>query len=218
VNADGSGLRQVTDSGAFDAEPHWSPNGQWIAYAYSSGGSEDIAILRGDGTGRRIVGHGTPWGDAFGAQEPWSPDGKELAWGGCGGLCVLDLASSRRRGLPLGEDYTTDFAWAPDGRELAAVDGDGALVVVDAGSGWVRTVLAAVGSSPAWSADGREVAFLAKHTLEVVSSEGGSARVLATRVFEPPRWSPHGRLLLFVNSRGPSGCWSPIWSGSTLRG
>jgi len=33
VNADGSGLRQVTDS-IQDSQPRWSPDGNWIVFAH----------------------------------------------------------------------------------------------------------------------------------------------------------------------------------------
>ena len=34
--ADGTGLRQVTESRLWDLEPSWSPNGRWVAYAHAA--------------------------------------------------------------------------------------------------------------------------------------------------------------------------------------
>ena len=128
VNVDGRGLRQITVG--TDQEPHWSPNGRWIAYVHAVGLSQRVMIVRGDGSGRpRMLGGGETRGLA--APSPWSPDGRLLVWGGCRGLCVFDLASSRHRSIALGGGDSDGFAWSPDGRKLVAVDGSGRLVVVD---------------------------------------------------------------------------------------
>ena len=195
MNADGSGLRQVTSS-YFDQNPYWSPNGRWIAY--EAGSDVDVvAIVREDGSGRRVLGRGS----YAGTRSPWSPNGRKVAWGGCGGVCVMDLATSRVRRIRLGADDSDGFAWSKDGKELAAVDGDGRLVLVDVGSGAVARVLAPAGGFPVWSSDGRELAFLSRGRLEVTSAMGGTPRVIARNVARPPEWSPRGRLLLFVAGR-----------------
>jgi Tol biopolymer transport system component len=199
VNADGTGLRQVTHS-ISDEEPHWSPDGRWIAYV-SSSSVDVVAIVRNDGSRRRVIGRGATFFHTLDTPSPWSPDGSELAWGGCGGLCIVDLASSRLRRIPLGGDDSSGYAWAPDGRALAAVDHDGRLVVVGADGGAAPIVLAAAGSSPSWSPDARQVAFLVKDRLEVVAAAGGVAGTVARNVVGRPRWSPRGRLLLFVTRK-----------------
>ena len=204
VNADGSSLRQVTHSSS-DGDPHWSPDGRWIAYETETPtrGLDAVAIVRGDGTGRRVVGRGGYWGNLLDASSPWSPDGKELVWSGCGGLCVVDVSTRRKQHIRLGGGGADSFAWAPNGHELAASEsGGGPLVVVDAVRRVVRGVLAADAGSPAWSADGRELAFLtARGELEVMSASGGAPREIATNVLATPSWSPHGHLLLFVTRR-----------------
>ena len=135
LNADGSGLRQITHS-IVDEQPHWSPDGSWIALVHSGYPTDTIEVIRDDGSGRRVLGPGDEGGNALLAPSPWSPDGTRLAWGGCGGLCVYQLASATRLGIKLGDGDGSGFSWSPDGTRIAAVDSDGKLVVVDAdGSG-----------------------------------------------------------------------------------
>jgi Tol biopolymer transport system component len=202
VNADGSGLRQLTHSD--DEQPHWSRDGRWIAFVHDPYDSPRFVIVHGDGSGRRVLGRAADL--SLSAANPWSPDGKRIAWGGCGGLCVFDLASSLHSRIPLGDDNSGGFSWSPDGRRLAAVDRFGRLVVVDL-SGAIRTVLSVKGQSPAWSPNGKQVAFRVGGTLELVSSAGGAARVLARDAASAPSWSRNGRRLLytaFTRSAGAS--------------
>jgi Tol biopolymer transport system component len=196
ANADGSGLRQITNWPG-DLGPHWSPGGRWVAFVRSMPTYDRVMIVRGDGSGLRLLG-GTTWNGGLSA-SPWSPDGKLLAWGGCRGLCVFDLASGRKHGLALGGANNHGFAWSPDGRKLAAIDGKGRLVIVDS-HGTVLTVLASKAFAPAWSRDGRTLAFVdGKARLRVVSATGGQARVVARNALGGESWSHDGHRLLYAD-------------------
>jgi TolB protein len=50
MNADGSGQTAVT-SGAFSADPMWSPDGSQIAFRQHAGGNADIYVMNSDGSG-----------------------------------------------------------------------------------------------------------------------------------------------------------------------
>jgi hypothetical protein len=113
-----------------------------------------------------------------------------------------------------GGDTGGGFSWSPDGGRLVVADDD-ALVVVDL-SGNERSVLYAGDDSvwyPAYSPNGKDVAFLAGHldvqkrrrstTLDVVPTTGGRVRVLdaRARTTVQPLWSPDGRRLLYTDDR-----------------
>ncbi len=55
INADGTGLRRLTDHPAVDGRPAWSPDSQWIAFESERDGKLDIYIMRADGTDVRRV-------------------------------------------------------------------------------------------------------------------------------------------------------------------
>jgi Tol biopolymer transport system component len=202
INGDGSGLRQITHSST-DGQAHWSPDGRSIAFVRRIGSFFDVEVVRGDGSGRRVVGVASIPGGLT-APDPWSPDGKRLAWAGCGGVCVFDFRSARRtaislRVLPRGQRGTSGFSWSPDGRKLVAVDGYGRLVVVDA-AGAMLSVLPATGTYPAWSPDGSEIAFLVDGKLKLAPVAGSRPHVVARNAwFDGPTWSPDGRRLLYTS-------------------
>lgn len=62
INADGSGLRKVTNTPSRDErDPAWSPDGQWITYSgegsFHGASSSQIYVSRANGTDRRILTH-----------------------------------------------------------------------------------------------------------------------------------------------------------------
>src|SRR3989454_329506 len=65
MNADGSGLANLTNSPAGYGNPTWSPDGARIA-------SDGITIMNADGTGVRVL--------PYGIEPDWSPDGTMIAF------------------------------------------------------------------------------------------------------------------------------------------
>ncbi len=72
VNADGTGLRAITDSTMRPETPAWSPDGRWIAFQMNRAGNTDIYLTRPDGGGlSRLTS------DAHLDEVPtWLPDGR----------------------------------------------------------------------------------------------------------------------------------------------
>ena len=69
MNADGGGLRRLTDNPGTDEYPTWSPDGQWIAFHSDRDGDFDIYIMRPNGSDVRQL---TDNEDSD-MQPSWSP-------------------------------------------------------------------------------------------------------------------------------------------------
>ena len=58
IRPDGSGLRRLTKSPAFDGDAHFSPDGKSIVFGSDRTGNADVFVMRRNGTGvRRVTRH-----------------------------------------------------------------------------------------------------------------------------------------------------------------
>ncbi len=90
------------------------------------------------------------------------------------------------------------FSWSPDADHIV-YSLDGEIYIFDAVTHSKRSVIA--GSDPAWSPDGRFIAFRnANHELALYDVSNGRPRSLVSnmKVTGFPRWSPDGKYILFT--------------------
>jgi Tol biopolymer transport system component len=72
MRADGSGVKQLTNTSVAESKPTWSPNGKKIAFVASS----EIWVMNADGSGRkRLTRNSFP-----DTQPSWSPSGNRIAF------------------------------------------------------------------------------------------------------------------------------------------
>ena len=59
AGVDGKGVKRLTTTGQEQA-PQWSPNGRLLAFIDTTANAQvgEIAVIRADGTGRRLLTHG----------------------------------------------------------------------------------------------------------------------------------------------------------------
>ncbi len=255
---DGARSMRLTGSKQGESAPRWSPDGRWLAFLSSRDDDHTQLWLldRLGGEGRKLTTLPSDVDD-----YAWAPDGKRLALvvqdadtakpktpapividrfqfkqdeGGYLGkerrhLYLLDVESGRATVLTPGDYDELLPAWSPDGKSLAFVskrhpdsdrDNNWDLYVMDAAPGAAPRQLTTfpgpdgdpdTGSRPAWSPDGRTIAYLqggapaliyyAVQKLAVAPAAGGTPRVLTAaldRNAGSPAWSADGSSLYFL--------------------
>lgn len=123
INADGTGLQQITSNIAVDTDPAWSPDGTRIAFAsdVESPGFTEIYLL--DVAGGAITRLTDRGGSSF--APAWSPDGTRIAYlndgGGDSDVYVMDADGQRDFLVTFDDNGGEDRSptWTPDGRLIA---------------------------------------------------------------------------------------------------
>lgn len=179
----------------------WSTRGLVFSTTYGN-----LFFVHADGTDlHELTSSGAPCNDELPA---WSPDATRLAFGyACipgapppmkPGLYVANADGSLARlvfGTAVGGDLQ-GLSWSPEGARLAFAGArrPGIQVIGTDGTGLVR-LTSGNDSSPVWSADGTQIAFVRRGQIWTVSAMGGRARQLMhhsrLRVIEVD-WSPLG--------------------------
>ena len=195
MKVDGSEKRRVTDR-LTTTDPAWSPDGRQIAFTrnedvgeFTTFTDDDVFVMDADGGNVRQL---TREKDGSSSSQPaWSPDGQRIAY-----VRGPSIASAVVSSTPLAF---------------------GELLVVDAAGGEsTRLTRGEPDAAPAWSPDGREIAFVRGHDLNksngdmdlfIVDAAGGKPRRLTRTpgsLETAPAWSPDGSRIAFARSSSGS--------------
>jgi dipeptidyl aminopeptidase/acylaminoacyl peptidase len=215
------------------AEPHWSPDGRWLAYLESFDGRGDVIVVPSDGSGpaRRLTAEpgAQPTASYGGGILNWLDNETVIFVAPGGQLHALPLTGGPARPLTNLTGRVSAPVASPDGRWIACMvsgKSDQHIVIVDPrGDEWPKRV-SRDGDfvfDPSWGVDGSlawqewsvpDMAWDASRIwlrrpegqLSVVdgSAPGADEPVSAIQ----PRFSPDGRWLAYLSDR--SGWWN-LW-------
>jgi TolB protein len=226
MNADGTGQERLTTNDDFDGDPVWSPDGTRIAFTRATGVGTDavrsgIAVMDAVGGSARQITRAR--GSSFDGTPAWSPDGSRIVFtratfGERSEDATFDLFTVGPDGTGLKKIVPGggDPSWSPDGTRIAYASirdrlgitcfqeclTSGEIYVAEAdGSGQRRlTRTEADEGSPAWSPDGRRIAFVSdesnrqehEHEIYVMNAGGSKVRRLTqNQVWDlEPAWRP----------------------------
>ncbi len=125
VNADGTGLRQITNDGQGNMSPVWSPDAQTMAYASRRDGDWQIYTMPAPDAQGRVVGaqRRLTFSQGKDLSPLFSPQGDRIAFEsnreGNVEIYVMNADGSNQRNLsnlPYADDHGP--VWSPDGQRL----------------------------------------------------------------------------------------------------
>ena len=190
MNADGTGVTQVTHEEAGAGDPAWSPDGRKLA-----GSNGSIFTVNADGSELRELPPSVE--TEFDEQPSWSPDGTHLAFDreelefSTTDLWVMNADGSGQRRLVR---FGAQPAWSPDGRTIAFVNGDVWSCDRD---GCYEEGLSAIATI---RATGGRRHYVTRPLMRLDQSFGAPPRFLFSSgaTFFGVRWSSDGRKLLYA--------------------
>ena len=209
MNADGSGVRQLTHNTDQEFDPIWSPNGRQIAFGRIAAAGAQVVVINADGSGERVlVDDGFP--------GAWSPDGKQIAFGRNGEVFVINVDGSGETQLTHSNAGDSPTAWSPDGKQIAfqgfrsgnldiyVMNTDGSHVIQ-----LTNDPATDFGDRAGWSPDGRRFVFSSTRDggdidIFVMNADGTGVSELTHNDFvadDDPVWSPDGKHIAFHSTR-----------------
>jgi dipeptidyl aminopeptidase/acylaminoacyl peptidase len=190
-----------------DFSPVWAPNGRAVAFTRISfsGAVSGVFRIGVDGRRQRRISAGGDY--AYGAS--WSPDGTRIAYATFDLAAVVRILVARADGTAAHvvatfqderEPPPTFLSWSRDSRWVAYVDSTGDLLAApSAGDGPLR-LIAHGATQPAWSPNGRHIAYVGLDGITISDTDGGNPRTIALGAY--PAWSRDSRRIAYMSVSG----------------
>lgn len=213
ADADGSHDRRLTKekgdpstpSGLFfQLQPAWSPDGTTIAFVSAREGTPHVYVMNADGSGTKRLTNSNQEDE----HPSWSADGKRIVFSREGALFEVPSKGGPAQRIGHAPGSARSPAFSPDGTAVAydyrKPGGPIREIYVQTtvGTG-IRQVtrLGAVSSLPAWSPDGKTIAFqsnarVGRYEIYTVRADGTNLRQLTSSESDviQPAWTPDGAI------------------------
>jgi secreted trypsin-like serine protease len=214
VNADGTGLNQITNNEVDDWSGIYSPDGTKIAFDAKHGTAPgDIFVIDADGTNLKNLTSSFSE-DAF---ATWSPDGKQIVFERkINNTYRLHIMNSNGSKIRLLNEVDTGGwsipAWSPVGSKIAfsgRMDGDTEIYTLDTQDNSMTQITEneGVGDAwPTWSPDGKKIAFLSNSDgnveLFTMNPDGSDREQITENDWNEsePAWSRDGKYIAVTKS------------------
>jgi Tol biopolymer transport system component len=229
IKPNSTGLRLLTPSTSERSLPTWSADGSRIAFLRYTRRGSAVLVVRADGSKlRRLSG----FTRGFLSPAAWRPGGRQVVYHDVladetpvvGAVKLANADGSGERNLTGYGDLNANPDWSPTGRQIVFERDAGGIpggppgqadseiwrMQADGSAATRLTHNDVLDDGPAWSPDGRRIAFA--RTVEggpdgdlgadlwIMNSDGSSQTQLTTSTgfVKQPQWSPNGRRILFV--------------------
>jgi Tol biopolymer transport system component len=226
MDPDGTNVVTIADAPGAEFDGAWSPDGKWVVYRDSTRGlntDDEIYIARADGSSARNLTNNpeNDWG------PDWSHDGSTIAFNSTrdgmpmrGYLVSPDGSNLRRIEGDIWIEYPS---FSPDDSKLAFMGASGSdysIYVIELSAGEVTQLTDLPGEEgwPAWSPDGKTIAFSSQrddcafaprdqecwstgdigphHDIWLVDADGSNPRRVTPEFGQFVTWSPDSQYLL----------------------